>query len=85
MDRDALRAYARRDWAVLERLDRAHWADTIAGQDPNAGFRAAGALAEHARRVRPDWPTAADRQRDLDHHIALKRRMDHAASALTRR
>jgi hypothetical protein len=33
------------------------------------------------RRVRPDWPTPADRREDLAHHVALKQAIDRAAGA----
>ncbi len=85
MDRDALRAYAQRDWAAIERLDQDHWAETFRRNGPDQAFRAAAALAEHARRARPDWPSAEDRQRDLEHHLELKRRIDRAASAFSTR
>lgn len=85
MDPDALRAFARRDWAEVERLDRAHWAATYRRLGPQVGFRAAAALAAFARRARPDWPSAADRRRDLEHHVALKRRIDDASRALAAR
>jgi len=42
-------------------------------------------LWQHARRVRPDWPTPRDRNEDLAHHVELKRRLDRAADAFTRR
>ena len=32
------------------------------------------------RQINPDWPTEAERQEDLAHHIALKRMIDRAAS-----
>jgi hypothetical protein len=82
MDPESLRAYARRDWSEIERLDRAHWADVYRRVGPEPGFRASAALAELARRVRPGWPSAAERQRDLEHHVEFKRRLDRAAQAL---
>jgi len=42
-------------------------------------------LWQHARRVRPDWPTPRDRNEDLAHHVELTRRLDRAADTFTRR
>ena len=81
MDRDALRAYAHRVWAEVERLGHAYWAELYRRRGPAIGFRTAAALAEYVRRARPDWPSPAQRQQDLDHHVALKRRIDRAARA----
>jgi hypothetical protein len=51
------------------------------------GFRvtldAGHALFEHARRLRPDFPTERDRAEDLAHHVALKRLLDRARRAFT--
>lgn len=85
MDRDALRAYARRGWDELEKLKRAHWAETVRGQGPEVAFRAAAELADYMRRVRPDWPSREERSEDLHHHVALKERIDRAAWAFTAR
>jgi hypothetical protein len=31
------------------------------------------------RQINPDWPTEAERQEDLAHHLELKRTLDRAA------
>ena len=85
MDRDTIRAFARRDWTLLERLDREHWTETYQRGGGEIGSRVAAGMAEYARRVRPDWPTAAERHRDLEDHIELKRRIDRAAAAFPAR
>jgi hypothetical protein len=36
------------------------------------------------RRVRPDWPSDAERAEDLAHHLELKGWFDRAARALVR-
>ena len=81
MDRDAIRAFAARDRAEVADAKAAWWASA----DPDVRVRAAHALWEHARRVRPDWPTADDRAADLDHHVHLKRLLDRAGRALADR
>lgn len=79
------RAFAHRDWVALAELKRSHWAARFRTLGPNATLRAAAALWEHARLVRPDWPTPRDRAEDLAHHIELKRQIDRVAHAFARR
>jgi hypothetical protein len=81
MDRDAVRAFLDRGWGVAERLEREHWASVQRTEGPQANLRAARVLYEHVRRVRPEWPTEAERAADLAHHVALKRWIDRAAHA----
>ena len=75
---DDLRAYAHRPWPVAEALKQAHWARELS-ENPLATFEASQALWVHMRQINPDWPTEAERQEDLAHHIALKRMIDRAA------
>lgn len=81
MHPDDLRAYARRAWHVLEALEQDHWARELVARGPAATLEASQALWAHMRRVRPDWPTEADRGADLAHHVVLKQAIDRAASA----
>jgi hypothetical protein len=82
VERDDLRAYAQRAWHALTELERAHWARELFERGPLATLHASQALWAHMRRIRPDWPTPEDRQRDLAHHIALKQAIDRAARVL---
>ena len=75
-----LRAYARRPWHVRAAMKQEHWARELSS-NPLATFEASQALWVHMRQINPDWPTEADRQEDLAHHIALKRAIDRAAGA----
>lgn len=79
MNRDDVRAYARRPWHLGTSRERDHWARERAERGPLATFEAAQALLIHMRRVRPDWPTEVDRQADLADHLALKRALDRTA------
>lgn len=76
---DDLRAYAQRPWHVLAALETDHWARELVTRGPLATLEASQALWAHMRRVRPDWPTEADRDADLAHHVALKQAIDRAA------
>jgi hypothetical protein len=84
MDREAIRAFARRDRASVESLKRAHHARRHR-EDQAAGYEAGRVLFEHARRVRPDWPTARDRAEDLAHHLEQKRLLDRTAHVVAGR
>jgi len=81
VDRDCLRAYAQRPWHVLAALDQDHWAGELAARGPGATLEASQALWAHMRRIRPDWPTEADRRAALAHHAVLKQAIDRAAGA----
>ena len=77
-----LNEYAARDWRIIENLDRLHWIREYRQHGPEATVRASMALWEHLRQIRPEWPTAQDRQEDLDHHILLIQIFQRAADTL---
>ena len=81
MDREAVRAFVRRNRAAVADAKAGWWA----GHDRDAAIRTSWALWEHARWVRPDWPTREERQADVDHHVRLKAILDRAARAFSRR
>jgi hypothetical protein len=79
LDPDDLRTFARRPWARLERLQRAERAARAVAEK----VRLAEVLFIAARELRPGWPDAADRQRDLAHHqhlCSLLRRASHVGA-----
>ena len=84
LDLEDVRAFARRRWDVAEDEKRAF----IAAQyraDPIAHARSVDALRDHLRAVRPEWPTRADLERDLEDHVELKRKLDRAAPLVASR
>jgi len=85
MDRAAIRAFVARDRERVAALKRDHHAKRYRASQGSAGLEVGRMLLEHARRVRPDWPTERDRREDLEHHLALKRRIDRAARAFSPR
>ena len=85
MNRAALEAYAARDRESVAALKRDAHARRHRAPRGTAGLRTAQALREYVRKVRPDWPTARDRNEDFAQHVALKRRIDRAARAFTAR
>jgi len=82
MDAAHAEAFLRRPWDSLAALERAHWAREFAHRGPVATLEVSRLLWEHMRRVRPDWPSEAERREDLSHHIALKSAIDRAARVL---
>jgi hypothetical protein len=64
-----IREYCNRDWALIARSKADFCAEQ--GLTGAARLRIAAELYEHARARRPDWPTAAEREADLDAHIRL--------------
>jgi hypothetical protein len=85
IDAVSARAFLNRGWAEVERLDREHWARRRRDEGSQATFRAASALLEHVRGLRPDWPGEAERAADLAHHLAWRRLLETAARGLAGR
>lgn len=85
MTRDDVKGFTARDWAAVRDADAAHWAAEYERRGPSATVNASRALWKHARRVRPEWPTAADSARDLTDLLRLKQQLDRAAHAFARR
>ncbi|WP_437812025.1 hypothetical protein [Sorangium sp. So ce1078] len=81
MDPAHLRAFAERSRAEVEQRKLDHWSRTYREQGFQATLQAGHALYDHARRVRPDFPTERERAEDLAHHIELKRLLERAAGA----
>jgi hypothetical protein len=84
MDAASVRRFVDRPWDLLRAAKRRHWAEEVAARGPEAPLRASRALWLHMRRVRPDWPSDAERAEDLAHHVVLKGCLDRAARALAR-
>jgi hypothetical protein len=85
MDRNAVRSFVARDWELVAASKRNHRAARFRASRGKSSLEVAQMLREYMRRVRPGWPGASDRQRDLADHIALKRLLDRAARAFSSR
>lgn len=69
--RASVRAYLDRDWGIFERLrDRDLVAQRRSGTLSNA-LRVVQQLRRSAQTLRPEWPTEADREADLEDHRRL--------------
>jgi hypothetical protein len=76
-----IREFARRNRAEVEQQKREHWARFYHERGSREALQLSHALYEHARRLRPDFPTERQREEDLAHHIKLKAMIDRAAHA----
>ncbi len=68
LDPEDLRAYARRDWSLPERLARAERVKMPLEQKVALNI----ALYEAARATLPGWPDRATRRADLECHLRVK-------------
>ncbi|MEM6992877.1 MAG: hypothetical protein AAF721_20345 [Myxococcota bacterium] len=71
LEKADLVAYKSRDWARARTEKERYWAEQARAQGVTAGLKASEALWIHARSVCENWPTAHDRRRDLEHHLAM--------------
>ena len=85
MSADDLRAFARRDWAAVERSKRTYWAERYQDAGAAPARTAATALFDHARGLGLTGTTARDRDDDLTSHLQVRERLDRAARAFTGR
>jgi len=85
MNLDDLKAFARRDWAGVERGKWRYWADRYHQEGSEPARRAATLLLAHARRLGHAGLTEQQRSDDFAHHVEMRDQLDRAACALTRR
>lgn len=71
MDPADIRAYAQRDWQLLHESKIRAWEQIKATRGLGAALRAVETLRRVARKRDPSWPSAADRQADLETHIRV--------------
>lgn len=84
MDAQAVRDFALRDWRRVERSKRDYWASRLRTAGPEVLFSAAEHLRSFVQSIHPDWPTPAQREADLAHHVRMNRLLDAARDAFTR-
>jgi hypothetical protein len=84
VDAPSIRRFVDRPWKLLRAATRRYWAEEVRARGAEAPLRAFRTLWLHMRRVRPDWPSEAERAEDLAHHLELKGCLDRAARALAR-
>jgi hypothetical protein len=69
--REEILAFARRDWAAVEAAKADDWARRKASLGAGRLLATADALRRSVVLLRPDWPSAAEREADLAAHAAL--------------
>lgn len=73
--------YLARDWSAVRAAKDDYWAARIRRLGPAEGFRIADELRRQMLAVDPQWPSEAERRRDLADHqrvAELLRRADRA-------
>lgn len=71
MKPEDLRAFARRDWAAAATAEREAWRLRRDRLGPADGLRLTAQLGSAIRALRPDWPSTAEREADLEMHVRL--------------
>jgi len=66
--RDDLVKFARRDWVAIEDDKAQYWAARKQVMSPAEALRLGADLRRHAKTVRPDWPSDAERLADHETH-----------------
>jgi hypothetical protein len=85
VDRHFIEQFARRDWQSAGASKDAYWAERFKRDGAQPAWEASQALLAYVRRLKPEFPTARDRDLDLAHHLELRLRLARAAHALARR
>jgi hypothetical protein len=66
-----IRAFAKRDWRAIAAVKDEAWLEVRRRLDFKGALAHADALRCQVRRVRPDWPTRAERDDDLAVHARV--------------
>lgn len=68
MDRNALQAFARRDWSAVTTSKTRHWQALKRERSAAEVLAVADRMRVHAQHLRPDWPTPQQRLDDVRVH-----------------
>ena len=66
---------------AVERVRTGYWVERLRRLGADESFRIADELLRHVRSVRPDWPSAADRARDLADHTRVMADLSHVRAS----
>ena len=64
-------AFARRDWRTAAVSKQAQWLEERRRRGVSWCFRLGDDLRRQVARQQPTWPTAEERQADLDNHVRV--------------
>jgi urease accessory protein UreF len=79
--RDEIVKFAERDWVAIEDDKALHWAARKRTMSPAAALRLGDDLRRHAKAMRPDWPSEAERMADQDTHACVTKALRAVARA----
>jgi hypothetical protein len=71
VNQDELRAFANRDWKLVEEAKRRYWVERKRQLSPGESLAIVEDLRQHVRALRPDWPSAAERAEDIEVHARV--------------
>ena len=71
MDPRDIQAFVQRDWDSVRAAKERYWAERIRKLGPAEGFRIGDELRRQKLALDPDWPSPAEREADLAHHVRL--------------
>ena len=71
MDVRDIQAYVSRDWDAARLAKDRYWADRIHRLGAAEGLRVGDELRRQVLTLHPWWPSQADREADLAHHVKL--------------
>jgi hypothetical protein len=71
VNRQDLLAFARRDWSLVAEAKTKFWQDRKRDHAPDDILAVGEQLRQHARSVRPDWPSDSERAADLAVHLRV--------------
>jgi hypothetical protein len=66
-----IQAYMSRDWDAVRVAKDRYWAERIHRLGAAEGLRVGEELRRHVLAMHPGWPSSADREADLAHHVRL--------------
>jgi hypothetical protein len=71
VNREDIRAFAGRNWGLVEQAKRRFWRERKQTLSPAEALAIADGLRRHVRALRPDWPSAKERAEDLEIHARV--------------
>ena len=79
MNRDSIEGYLSRDWNRVARAKQEHWRDRKRRAGLPETLAVSDELRNHAKAIRPEWPTASEREQDWQSHAAVSEKLRRAA------
>jgi hypothetical protein len=84
MQREDIRAFARRDWAAIAEAKARFWAERKRSMTPAEALATAEMLRQHALLLKPGWPDAEERAADLALHVRISKALRAVSTHVTR-